>query len=93
MDVRKLAEFDRKAATIICLKEDITAACKSLHLAALRIERGDFANEEQLAGHYQFIVETHTALGSKLQKLGLLSGAVSVVPVGGNGKVAVAGEN
>lgn len=92
MDSRKLAELDRKAATAICLKEDIIAACRSLHMAAQRIERGDFMGEEQLAGHYQFIMDTHAELGSKLQKLGLLSGAISVVPAG-NGKVAVAGEN
>lgn len=86
MDSRRIAEFDRKIATAACLKEDIIAACRSLHLAAQRIERGDFSTDAQLANHYQFIIETHAELAVKLQRLGLASGAIAVVPVG-NGKV------
>ncbi|MBU0691519.1 hypothetical protein KKH18_06865 [bacterium] len=90
MDARKFAEFDRKIAAAHCLREDIVAACRSLHIAAQRIERGDFTDLDSLANHYQFIVETQAELAAKLQKLALASGATSVVPVSGNGKVEFA---
>lgn len=90
MDARKLAEFDRMISTARCLREDVIAACRALHIAAQRIERNDFSDSESLSNHYQFIIETHAELGLKLQKLGIASGAISVVPAGGNGKVVVA---
>lgn len=87
MDPRKLAEFDRRIATGRCLREDVFAACRSLHMAAQRIERGDFTDAESLSNHYQFIVETHAELGAKLQRLAIASGAVPIVPAGENGRV------
>lgn len=90
MDARKLAEFDRMISTAQCLREDVIAACRALHMAAQRIERGDFSDTESLSNHYQFIIETHAELGAKLKKLGVTSGAISVIPSNGNGKVTVA---
>ena len=90
MDARKLADFDRMISTARCLREDVLAACRALHMAAQRIERGDFSDTESLSSHYDFIIDTHADLGSKLQKLGVASGAIYVVPAGNNGKVTVA---
>jgi len=92
MDTKTLAEFDRGMANAICLKEDIFLCCRTLHLIAQRIERGDANSLEQLANHYQQVIDVHAELGTKLKQFGVYSGAVLVVPVemgGGNGKATV----
>lgn len=89
-DLELLTKFDRKVNEAVCLKEEISVLCHDVGVIGRRIQSGEKISQQTA---YEALLTHLDKLHDRIERLGVLSGAIAISPVIQSGRPLEVGDD